>query len=95
MKIVDGSTMLTMPDPVLVRKVHDEMVLLDVASDQYFGLNAVGVCVVEAIQGGANLDGAIAAVSDAFAAHKAQIETDVRALVDDLVTTGLLAATPP
>jgi hypothetical protein len=93
-KIVDGSTTLTMPDPVLVRKVHDEMVLLDMTSEQYFGLNAVGVCVVEAIKAGADLDGAINAVSDAFDADSAQIDADVRALVDDLVSTGLLVATP-
>ena len=89
-----GSTTLTMPDPVLVRKVHDEMVLLDMASEQYFGLNAVGVCVVEAIKSGADLDGAIAAVSDAFDADPAQIDADVRALVDDPVSSGLLVATP-
>ena len=91
---MDGSATLQIPSPVLVRKVHDEMVLLDMASDEYFGLNAVGVCVVEAIQAGADLSGAIAAVVAAFDADEAQIDTDVRALVDDLVSSGLLVATP-
>jgi hypothetical protein len=48
--MVDGSTVLRVPDPVLMRKVHDEVVLLDMASEQYFGLDAVGACVIEAIQ---------------------------------------------
>jgi hypothetical protein len=50
MTMVDGSTVLEVPDPVLMRKVHDEVVLLDMASEQYFGLDAVGACVIEAIQ---------------------------------------------
>jgi hypothetical protein len=94
MRIVDGSTVLTMPDPVLVRKVHDEVVLLDMSSDQYYGLNAVGACVLEAIQAGADLDGAIVAVAGEFDGDKDQIDVDVRALVDDLVSSGLLVVTP-
>jgi hypothetical protein len=88
--MVDGSTTLQVPDPVLMRKVHDEVVLLDMASEQYFGLDAVGACVMEAIQRGDNVDGAIAAVSDTFDAPYDRVRTDVLALVEELVASGLL-----
>ncbi len=88
--MVDGSTVLQVPDPVLMRKVHDEVVLLNMVSEQYFGLDAVGACVIDAIQGGADIDGAIAAVFHAFDAPEDQIRTDVLALVEDLVASGLL-----
>ena len=60
--MMDGSTVLRMPDSVSMRKVHDEVVLLDMSSEQYYGLNAVGACVIEAVNGGADVDGAVSAV---------------------------------
>ena len=91
--MVDGATVLRVPDPVLIRNVRDEVVLLDMASEQYFGLDAVGACVIDAIQGGADVDGAIAAVFDAFDAPEDQIRTDVMALIEQLVSSGLLVVT--
>jgi hypothetical protein len=92
--MMDGSTVLRMPDTVSMRRVHDEVVLLDMASEQYYGLNAVGACVIEAVSGGADVDGAVAAVFDAFDAPEDQIRADVLALVEELVATGLLVVTP-
>ena len=92
--MLNGSTVLRVPELVLMRKVHDEMVLLDMASEQYFGLDAVGACVIDAIQGGADVDGAVVAVVDAFDAQEDRIRTDVLALVEELVAAGLLIVTP-
>ncbi len=47
---MDGSTVMRIPDSVSMRKVHDEVVLLDMSSEQYYGLNAVGACVIEAVK---------------------------------------------
>jgi hypothetical protein len=91
---MNGSTVLQMPDSVSMRKVHDEVVLLDMSSEQYYGLNAVGACVIEAVTAGADVDGAVAAVFDAFDAPEDQIRADVLALVEELVATGLLVVTP-
>jgi len=93
--MVDGATVLRVPDPVFLRRVRDEVVLLDMASEQYFGLGAVGACVIDAIQGGADIDGAIAAVVDEFDAPEDQIRADVLALVEELVETGLLTVSSP
>jgi hypothetical protein len=92
--MVDGSTVLQVPDTVLMRQVRDEVVFLDMASEQYFGLDPVGACVIGAIESGADVDGAIDAVFDAFDAPKDQIGTDVVAVVEELLTRGLLVVTP-
>ena len=92
--MVDGTTVLRVPDSVLMRQVRDEVVFLDMASEQYFGLDPVGACVLGAIQGGADVDGAIDAVFDAFDAPRDQIGADVLALVEDLLARGLLVVTP-
>ena len=92
--MVDGTTVLLVPDAVLIRKVHDEVVFLDLASEQYFGLDAVGACVIEAIQGGADVNGAVVTVFDVFDAPQDQIRADVLALVEELVASGLLVIAP-
>jgi hypothetical protein len=86
--------MLRIPDSVSMRTVHDEVVLLDLSSEQYYGLNAVGACVIEAVTAGADVDGAVAAVFDSFDAPEEQIRADVVALVEELVANGLLVVTP-
>ena len=93
--MVDGSTKLTMPQSVLVRKIHEEMVLLDMASEQYFGLDEVGTCVVEAISDGATVDGAVAAVTEEFDGPEEAVRVDVIALIEELVANGLLGVSLP
>ena len=88
--MVDGSTVFRVSDSVSMRTVHDEVVLLDMASEQYYGLNPVGACVISAINGGADVDGAVAAVLAAFDAPEQQVGADVVALIEELVATGLL-----
>lgn len=92
--MVNGSTTLRMPDSVSMRTVHDEVVLLDMASEQYYGLNSVGACVIRAVTGGSDVDAAITAVISAFDAPEDQIRADVVSLVEELVSSGLLVVTP-
>lgn len=91
---MDGSTVLQVPDTVLMRQVRDELVFLDMASEQYFGLDPVGACAIGAIQDGADIDGAVDAVFAEFDAPREAISADIRALVQEMVTKGLLVVTP-
>jgi hypothetical protein len=70
-------------------------VLLDLASGRYFGLNVVGTRVWNVIAGGGSVDEAVAAIVAEFDAPDAEIDADVRALVDGLVARGLLQPRPP
>ena len=91
---MNGSTMLRVPDTVLLRTVRDEVVLLDMAGEEYFGLNAVGACVMRSVNDGADVDAAVAAVVAAFDAPEDQIRADVLELVEELVANGLLVVRP-
>jgi hypothetical protein len=92
--MIDGSTVFRVPDSVSMRSVRDEVVLLDMASEQYYGLDPVGACALDAISNGADIDGAVAAVFAVFDAPEDRIRSDVLALVDELVAAGLLVVTP-
>jgi hypothetical protein len=79
---------------VVFREIDGEAVLLDLASGRYFGLNVVGTRVWNVIAGGGSVDDAVAAIVAEFDAPDAEIDADVRALVDDLVARGLLQPQP-
>lgn len=72
-------------DDVVAREVGGEMVLLDLASGLYFGLNPVGTKVWEKLtDGAATLSELSDAIEDAYEAPRQVIERDVAALIDQL-----------
>ncbi len=93
--MVNGSTVLTLPTQVLVRQLQDEMVLLDMASEQYFGLDPVGICVLEAIRLGSDVDGAVAAVLEGFDGTEQEGPHGCLRPCSNLVSNGLLAVISP
>ena len=83
------------PHPDVVwREVDGEVVLLNVATGQYFGLDAVGSQVWMLLQsagpGGANLPRLCALVTGEFEVDPATAERDLTALVNDLINQQLL-----
>ena len=78
----------TLAPGIVVTDLGDELVLLDPARGEMFALNATGRCVWGALDGG--LDAAVRALVDAFDITAEQAAADARALIDDLVSAGLL-----
>lgn len=83
------------PHPDVVwREVDGEVVLLNVATGQYFGLDAVGSQVWMLLQsagpGGANLTRLSAMVTGEFEVDLATAERDLTVLVNDLISQQLL-----
>ncbi len=78
-------------DDVVSREVNGEAVLLDLASGQYFGLNAVGSAIWQ-ILGDAPVT--MAALCDEveaeFDAPRDVIEADVSELIEELAMAGLI-----
>jgi hypothetical protein len=81
------------PD-VIWREVDGEVVLLNVATGQYFGLDAVGSQVWILLQSmgpqGANLESLCSLVQSHFEVDPATAERDLAALLDDLIAQQLL-----
>jgi len=75
---------------VHARRFGDEVVLVDVRRGVYFSLNDVGSLVWNELAAGASIDGAIGAVVATFLVDETTAHADAYALVDELVSAGLL-----
>ena len=81
---------LTIPEQVIFRQMGDEMVLLDLESGLYFGVDGVGQRIWETFVEGRNLEEAVAVVVAEYEVEAAQAQADVIAFVSNLVDRGLL-----
>ena len=77
------------PD-VLLQETGGEAVLLDIASENYFGLNQVGTRIWRLLDGGADLRAAFDTVLAEYNVPAERLEQDVLALVGQLVDAGLV-----
>jgi len=82
-------TLLVRSREVLFQEVGGEAVLLDLASEQYFGLNPVGTRIWELIDGQAPLREIHGALCQEYDAEPANIAADLLALGQSLVDAGL------
>lgn len=81
---------LTPSDDVLAQEVGDEIVLLDLAGERYFGLDPVGTRIWALLPDCSNLDAVLTQLCAEFDAPREQIESDLLALAASLAETGLV-----
>ncbi len=77
-------------DQVLAQEVGSEAVLLNLASEQYFGLNPVGVRIWALLPECADLGAIHLRLCEEYDADPGQIETDLLALASSLLEAGLV-----
>lgn len=77
------------PD-VLFQVVNDEMVLLDLDGETYFGLNPVGARIWQLLEQGRNTADIIATLLAEYEVGRDRLEEDVGALIEQLLTAGLI-----
>jgi myo-inositol catabolism protein IolC len=82
------------PDGVLARHVDEEMVLLNLESEQYYGLDRVGADIVTRLTQEPEHH-AVAALCRDYDVDDATLRTDVERLVQELVEAGLLTRLRP
>lgn len=75
---------------VLFQQVAGESVLLDTASEQYFGLNAVGTRVWQLLASDQTLRAAHAELCREYETAPDELERDLLALVEKLAQAGLV-----
>ncbi len=80
----------TIPVHVRAQQLEDQMVILDLRSGIYFGLNLVGSRIWELIKQGRTADEIAAVVVEEFDAPANEIEADVTALIGELVSRKLI-----
>jgi hypothetical protein len=79
-------------DRVLSQTLGGEVMLLDLKSEQYFGLNAVGTRIWELIGELGEVDRVFAALLAEYDAEPDTLAGDLRSLLTRLVDAGLLQA---
>ena len=77
-------------DEVLAQDVGDEVVLLDLAGERYFGLDPVGTRIWALLPDAANLGAVLDSLCAEFDAPRERIEADLLALIAALREAGLV-----
>ncbi len=78
------------PEGVVSRRVGDETVLMNLASDHYFGLNEIGTIVWSRLERGLPLHSIVSEIANSYPVDEAAVEADVRSVVEDMLNAGLL-----
>lgn len=81
-------------DQVLCQEVGGETVLLDLASEQYFGLDEVGTRFWELLTNSKPFDEIVHIMADEYEAPQTQIEQDLKELLIRLSAEGLVIMSP-
>ena len=82
---------ITISTDVLAQEVDGETVLLDLASESFFGLDAVSTRVWQLLGQGADRDAVIATLLDEYDVERAVLERDIEDLLGRLAEAGLIA----
>lgn len=77
-------------DSVIYQSVQDEIVLLNLESQQYFGLDSVGADVWRLLLQNGTVDGIVAGMKAVYNAEESVLRSDVGTLLADLTGAGLL-----
>ena len=77
-------------DRAMARTVDDQVVILDIASGQYFGINDVGALVWDLLEYDTTSDALVNAVLADFDVDQARAKDDIDALIAQLTEAGLV-----
>ena len=87
---LDDGTTFEVPDHVLARRTGDEMVLLNLDNEQYYGLDEVGTRFWDLVAAGGSFGSAITTLLDEYEVERDVLERDLTALVGELSENGLV-----
>lgn len=82
------------PSNVLIRFLDQESVLLNVETERYFGLDAVGTRMWQLATSAPNLDVALDKLLEEYDAPAERLRADLSGLLENLVENGLIAMKP-
>ena len=81
---------LLLSDNVFAQEVDGEMVLLDMNSENYFGLDEVGCDIWQAIQGNNSLQAVYDSMLENYDVEPERLKKDLVEFVDQLREAGLI-----
>jgi len=87
---MDLNTKVTFADTVFAQEVDGEMVLLDMNSENYFGLDSVGSDIWQAMQEHASLTDVFAVLLREYDVEEELLKKDLLAFTEKLQKSGLV-----
>ncbi len=81
---------ISFSDAVFAQEVDGEMVLLDMNSENYFGLDEVGCAIWQAMQEHQSLQGVFDAMLHSYDVEAERLEKDLTTFVEQLREAGLI-----
>ncbi len=87
---IDFSHKVSVPDSVLFRNLDGEAVLLNLDSEEYFGLDSVGTDIWQAVTGDANIEEAFDALQAEYDVDAGQLRADMSEFIQELLNAGLI-----
>jgi hypothetical protein len=87
---ISFSARVVVPPHVLLQRVGEETVLLDLRKESYFGLDPVGTRMWEALTKASTVEAAYQELLDTFEVEGERLRQDLAGLVEKLVEQGLL-----
>lgn len=86
--------MVSIPENVLIQRVHTgEAVILNLDDESYFGLNEVGVRMMDMLVSSETLDAAVESLASEYEVEPAVLRRDMAELVETLRSRGLIDVT--
>jgi ornithine carbamoyltransferase len=86
---VDFLKKIRFPETLFAQEVDGEMVLLDMRSENYYGLDAVATDIWRLLQEERNLEETVEALLEIYEVEESQLRRDLETFVSGLVEQGL------
>ena len=87
---MDYNQRIILPDTVFAQEIDGEMVLLDVNSENYFGLDEVGCFIWKAIQEKQTLVAVYDSMLETYDVEPERLRSDLDEFIEQLRDAGLL-----
>lgn len=84
------TTRFVVPEDVLFQELNGEAVILDLASERYFGLDGVGTRFWELVNDDPSMQAAFDQLREEYEVEPKRLERDLLTLAGDLLEAGLL-----
>jgi hypothetical protein len=82
-------------ESVILQRLNDEAVLLNMSNQQYYGLNDTGTRMWELLMELGEPSKVVTQLQEEYSVPQAKLQADLETLVGELLQAGLLRATSP
>ncbi len=88
--MIDRQQLFKLSPDVLSQNIDDETILLDMKSENYFGINEVGRRVLEILKDGASINTILEQLLDEYEVEKDILEKDIPILLQQLLEAKII-----